>query len=82
MFCLSLALFFPDNFQEEWEREESYFSQLEKKEELEKKMQSIMQLKVSVVQCTKVREGGREGEGRKKGRKGRRDRVREEILRE
>ena len=41
--------------QDEWEREQEYFDRLEKKENLEEKLKSITELRVTVVQCKQVR---------------------------
>ena len=42
-------------FQAENEREEKYFNELEKKEQLEDKMKTITEIKVNVVSCKQVR---------------------------
>ena len=40
--------------QVEWEREEQYFSHLEKKENMEQRLASIRELRVYVSQCKQV----------------------------
>ena len=40
--------------QEEWEKEEVYFEQLEKKEVMEDKLKTLKELSVTVVQCKQV----------------------------